>query len=196
MWRTLGSKGNPSVICKRPNRSVRAGIHCRHGVVEKFYFSQIDASGYDISFLPNSVTCAHITYSKLTMEVQTRLLPAALVSLNLQNNRIYGTMDLSTLPRPLERLFAMENAITGVVCLKNLPPKLRFIDLSINSIRPTRVYFEKLPETLESIYFKNCGVRRLIPFNDKVDEKGFYIESDTVIAKWVIEVQQDMKCVM
>ena len=99
---------------------------------------------------PRDMMRIELQGNKLTGSIATAELPPKLVRLNLWHNRISGTIDLTTLPGTLVTLMLDENEIMGTIDLQNLPKTLHTLDLAKNLLSGD-VIVRILPESLTKI---------------------------------------------
>jgi len=73
------------------------------------------------------VTKVDLTEEGLTGTIDLTKLPQGLQELHLGNNRLTGTIDLTTLPQGLQGLHLYSNQLTGPIELTKLPQRLQII---------------------------------------------------------------------
>ena len=136
------------------------GVTCEDLLVTAVFFHSEISGNFGIHYLPQCVEHITIVQSAQHYEVETRHLPRSAISIDLEQNQIFGTLDLQALPEDLEVLNVASNRIVGPIRLYKLPRGLQVLNLNRNSIKQKTVWLGDLPETLTYISMHNNRIGR------------------------------------
>ena len=146
---------NEAASGRIPYRNMEIFVKSRKGFVQEVDVHYKSFGDFSISDLPATVRRISITECGQNYQLETRLLPRELRTLNMESNHIFGTVDLQSLPHKIVKFDVKRNLITGPVVLSGLPPFLEIIDLSDNDIEQKVVYYEHIPEHIAFINLRN-----------------------------------------
>ena len=153
------------------------GARCEKGVVTRILVNSPRYPNLDPSYVPHSVTSLSIKFAGLRKQIQTRMLPISLIHLDIQQNKIFGTFDMTSLPRTLESIMGCMNRISGLVHLCSLPPAIKKIDFSDNRLAGDYVYVANIPPSIFWIILRRNPHRGIKPMDGyELDRSKFYIK--------------------
>ena len=127
------------------------GITRTRQIVTGVQYAHIDVGNFHLPSLPPTVEDLFLNFCKQRFQLHTRSLPRRLQELLLPGNKIYGVIDLTTLPPQLEKVNMWNNRLTGPIVLTQLPRTMTHIYLDSNPIAQRTVWYDNLPEHIESI---------------------------------------------
>eukprot|EP00009_Paramoeba_aestuarina_P001531 CAMPEP_0201514050 /NCGR_PEP_ID=MMETSP0161_2-20130828/5978_1 /ASSEMBLY_ACC=CAM_ASM_000251 /TAXON_ID=180227 /ORGANISM="Neoparamoeba aestuarina, Strain SoJaBio B1-5/56/2" /LENGTH=199 /DNA_ID=CAMNT_0047910485 /DNA_START=90 /DNA_END=689 /DNA_ORIENTATION=+ len=131
------------------------GVRCVDGEVTEVEYHNFSPRGnFHIESLPSTVRLLAIEFCQQAFEVNTRVWPRRLRTINLVGNDITGCPDLTTLPAGLEVAFLNNNEMVGPITLTDLPRNLGILDIHGNRIRQRVVFYDNLPESLHRVTLK------------------------------------------
>ena len=102
-------------------------------------------------FFPPTVHHIDIRENKLHGSIDLTRLPVGLRSFQASKNLLAGSADLTNLPKEMQVLKLDNNQIGGTIDLTQLPVRIRQVDLSKNCITG-EVNLSKLPEQLTELF--------------------------------------------
>ena len=134
------------------------------------------------TFLPPTVRFLTLTWKDLKSRYDSRLLPRALESGNLDFTRLFGTFQFDTLPTHLVSLSMRKNDIRGPISVLRMPSSVRRINLESNPILNVIVCAEELPEGLEEVLFGKIrkGPMTKIKWVDGLKDKRIVVNASRV----------------
>ena len=132
-------------------------------------FASIGAIHYE--FLPPGVKDLVISRCAQCYVLHTRLLPWDLRELNMEQNNIYGTIDMQNLPQKIEVFDVSQNCITGPISRQRLPPTLKKAELWDNKIKQRFVPCDPLPPVVTR---KNLQLNKVREIHFAKGEGGDY----------------------
>ena len=142
------------------------GIDCDNGIIRRFTHTEVNHGNFEIAYLPSTLHIVAIIACGQRYEVNTAMLPRALVSLVLDSNFIFGTFNLLTLPLNLVICDVQNNEITGPIDLTGLPRSLCQLNLSNNPIRQDCALYANLPVTLNNLNVRNLQILKFCNIGD------------------------------
>mmetsp|Transcript_24014 Transcript_24014/g.37407 ORF Transcript_24014/g.37407 Transcript_24014/m.37407 type:complete len:222 (-) Transcript_24014:38-703(-) len=129
-----------------------------------------------IPFLPYTVEELTLKHSDAAFTLQTRCFPRNAKLIDMQSNRIVGSLALDELPENLEVLYLMANDLRGNVRFQNLPKRLRVLYLARNKgLGNETVYYGDLPETLKTVNVRATNIQSVLPLPRTKRVKGVFL---------------------
>ena len=116
---------------------------CEFSVENTQLLSEIDLNGFS-SHLQNIT----IKYCGMQATCDARNLPDSLIKLNLNENKLHGSLSLDSLPRPMTHFMASDNNFSGKLLIDNLPARMYHLYLSRNEF--TEFVLLSTPECTKS----------------------------------------------
>ena len=145
---TIGfAKGNHNPVCERK------GIFYHNGIVWKMYAEFAMPHVQSLSYLPPTLRKVRFQFLGGPKRLFTRHLPRMLTFCEMVHCDIFGTVDCTTLPAHLEILNLNCNRISGTVYLNHLPQTVQWIDFTHNPLKKCFVMTANLPRTLQGVHF-------------------------------------------
>ncbi|KNH05627.1 hypothetical protein XU18_3398 [Perkinsela sp. CCAP 1560/4] len=129
----------------------RQGVECTFRSVIKITITDKHYGNFDIHVLPPTVTHVSIRYCEQHYEIHTRALPRMLRHCRLNNNQLFGCVDLQVLPENIVILDLSHNQLNGPIDLTRLPQSMAGLWLQENAIRQSVVLYDRIPPALTSI---------------------------------------------
>ena len=150
------------------------GIMCRNGCIVSIVYKERMLGNFKIAFAPPTLTTLTVIHCEQSYEVETRMLPRQIVSLNLNRNRIFGELDLTKLPPRMVNFEIAYNHIKGPIVVRDLPESLKLIDLSNNPLKQHTLFYENLPPGLKSIrlYGKDTKIKHIYCMHESELQRG------------------------
>ena len=157
-------------ICKwKGGSSNHQQVKCEDDHVTEVHIFSLNVGNFHVSYLPSSIMIIVISYSHQKYALETRLLPQHVIQLELQKNKIFGSVDLKTLPCELQILDLSRNRISGKINILYLPDSLRILNLHQNKINQKYVYIDTLPDKMFSISLGGNEIESVRSLREKVD---------------------------
>ena len=94
-----------------------------------------------------------ITWMRLHLvgTIDLQWLPPAIRWLNIFENELKGSLNLTALPESMEVLDCKNNAFSGEIDLRNLPAEIAYLGLAINQLSGS-LNLEQLPQSIRELY--------------------------------------------
>ena len=159
------------------------GVICSEGKLVKLQYVIADCGELRLEFIPNSAHFVGIEACTLRCILATRQLPLESRCILLNENSIYGPVDLGSLPPKLVFINLSFNHISGTVTLADLPQGLAALYILHNNLERKTVYYGSLPETAVAIrvrpFRRNHRVKGYRPMRPEfaVDEQAIFKEN-------------------
>ena len=135
-------------------------IQCKHGLVRGLEIRIHHLGNLRLQYLPNTLEWVQITSCDQHYPIETRFFPRDLILLSLEENHVYGKVNLSTLPCKIVKLNLANNAISGPISLCHLPHSLECLRIINNAIRQKTVFYANLPENIERIDLRGNDIKQ------------------------------------
>ena len=153
------------------------GATCAKGVITQILVNSQRYPNLDPSYVPPTVKSLTMIGAGLSMELQTCVLPRSLINLDVQQNKICGSFDMTKLPEALENVQASMNRISGIVHLCSLPPAIKRINFMDNRIAADCVFVANIPPNIKFIILRKNPLRALRPMESyELDKAKYYIK--------------------
>jgi len=91
------------------------------------------------------------SYFNLVGTIDLRWLPPTAISLDVYDNKLSGSMDLTVLPLSVEWLILERNAFSGEIDLRHLPTKIQHLNVSYNQLSGS-LELGKLPNSMQEFH--------------------------------------------
>uniref|UniRef100_A0A7S4NZ64 Leucine-rich repeat-containing N-terminal plant-type domain-containing protein n=1 Tax=Paramoeba aestuarina TaxID=180227 RepID=A0A7S4NZ64_9EUKA len=158
------------------------GFYCDEGFISEVVFRERIFGNFNVHQLPPTVTKVVITKCEQTSVIHTRALPRELAIFQMWENKLYGSLDLTTLPEKIVDLLLQDNKISGPISLTRLPWLIRTINICRNNIRQRVVYYQNLPLNVRKILLladsgETNRIGAIRPINDTQVENVIFLES-------------------
>ena len=135
-------------------------------------------------YIPSSVDYVVIERCAQHYEIESRYLPRLSKFISLQSNKIFGTINLTTLPEKLEHFDISLNAIYGQIKLCSLPTDLKSLYLQSNEIEQETIYYENLPQGITIISLRGLKIKNILATDQskRVNPGIFSVDNATRVA--------------
>ena len=150
-------------VCGRDGSPSWNGITCKSGEVISVEYARSHAGRFHIEHLPPTVQIVRLENCQQSYKMNTRQLPRELIQLDMSNNLIRGTLDLSGIPEKT-KIFRMDrNIITGPIDIRNIPESLQILGLEDNRIEQEAVYHGRISENMVQMSFRGNMIFHVRP---------------------------------
>ena len=141
-------------------------VQCVEGAVHSIEVKCLDMC-FHPEFTPSTVEVLTIFNCQQNYEFSTRTLPRAARTVRLALNRLFGRIDLDCLPANMSSLCLRSNRFTGPISLTRLPKGLVHLNIAMNKIRQSVVFYGNMPDVLKSVYLNGNSIQEIRPENPK-----------------------------
>ena len=135
------------------------GLRCTDGVLTSILYHTWPLGNFRIAFVPPTVKQLEISGCYQSYTVDTRRFPRSSQIIQLNRNRIHGSIDLTSLPSRLLEFSIRQNELTGSINLTKLPHSLIFLQIDTNHIEQDALYYDNLPPSIGHISLNGCHMR-------------------------------------
>ena len=162
--------------CEWGRHLARFAIRCIDGIVNIMFFVSVNKGNFLIAYLPRSIEHIVLCGCDQEYQLQTRMLPMRMSSMDLSDNYLFGTIDLQHLPPRMQSFDVSNNAIEGPIILRDLPETIENIWMDQNNIQQDVLYYGNLSDKLIKVSLERNDIRSIRPIDEETPRRDIFYD--------------------